>query len=720
MQPITDIRELSRAYYKNISKTLIAERKITKLPDFNPDKHQEAVLNSGSKFLRVVAPAGAGKTQTLTAKALQILSKNPRSNILCLTFTNAAADEFRERAQKLDATFANRLQVSTVNSFGYELLKSVNKNLQIVNVNSTFIGRVYKIIKELMTESSIWDYQANSRLYQSLYELTDLTKTLGFNHLSSIPQTEDAYEFIEALGMDTLIKVKMEEVEIPLKSLREEFLNKWFPFWQALTDALWSNNIISLEDQKYWALDQLTTNPLALYWLKNKKLTHIFVDEFQDINVLDLYLIQIILLSTGASLIIVGDDDQCLYEWRGCTSAFIRKSEVFFNQILEGEDFETIELERNYRCPRNIVNHSKKLISHNQDRISKQTIPVREDDANIRVIPLPAAYMTMNVVDELVAFLAEKHPRHSVAIVGRKKCQLIPIQILLTKRKVKFKVDTDLNIFAGVAFSRFRHLLELPPIYKKKRHVSSNVLDLIALLDKVGKTHLSETDKEGVRQWLVSKEPKTLEEAVVQFGKYPLEFRKGYANPTKIASELPYFLESDTLVKCLLTAGVIFKGFKKDFVKSKEDIFYAEPPFSHLADLAVNYNDDFNGFLYDLDNAIERAAINDPRGAKIELMTALRKKGRESDTVIILDANDGIFPNKKSQEDGRIEEERRLFYVTVTRTKNNLLIFDSGRVNGKRLESSPFIKEMELPSTAWLTNPDLDRISHTLLRELKI
>ena len=240
------------------------------------------------------------------------------------------------------------------------------------------------------------------------------------------------------------------------------------------------------------------------------------------------------------------------------------------------------------------------------------------------------------------------------------------------------------------------------------------------LLNKAVKSALSENDKNGVQQYLVSKEPKSLQEAIKHFGNYDEEFRRGYVSPRKIVPELQQLLESETIVKFLFTAGEVLKGFKKDFVKSKEDIFYSEPPFSHLADLAVNYEDNFADFLYDIDQAIERAELNDPRGAKIELMTALRTKGREFDTVIVLDANDGIFPNKKSEEEGHIEEERRLFYVTTTRTKNNLLLFDSGRINGKQMMTSRFIREMELPATSWLVNPQLDRISRELFSELKI
>ena len=114
MQKFTNIRELSRAYYKNISKTLIAEKKVIQTAEFKLDDFQRIVVKSKSKFLLVVAPAGAGKTQTLVAKATNILSTDNQAKVLCLTFTNAACREFEERAQKNSAsiTIASKFQPS--------------------------------------------------------------------------------------------------------------------------------------------------------------------------------------------------------------------------------------------------------------------------------------------------------------------------------------------------------------------------------------------------------------------------------------------------------------------------------------------------------------------------------------------------------------------------------------------------------------------------------
>jgi DNA helicase-2/ATP-dependent DNA helicase PcrA len=284
----------------------------------------------------------------------------------------------------------------------------------------------------------------------------------------------------------------------------------------------------------------------------------------------------------------------------------------------------------------------------------------------------------------------------------------------------KFSIDKDLNVFAGDAFKDFRQFLSLPSIYAQSRSVRENVADMMALLKRVQKTPVSQVERQEIEQWLMQHQPESLQSAVDMFGDYLGQFRRGRVKPRDVSIRLKSFLEKSLVVACVKIASDVFIGFQKDFVRSKDDIFYSDPPFSHLADLAVNYEKDFQLFLQDIDRAIERSTVNDSREAKIELMTALRTKGREFDTVIVLDVNDGIFPNKMARDSGRIEEERRLFYVTVTRTKNNLLLFDSGRIQGQKLNISPFIDEMSLPDSSCLSHPQVDRISRELLDQLRV
>jgi DNA helicase II / ATP-dependent DNA helicase PcrA len=713
-----NIRTLSKAYIQEITQKLITERNEVPAPDFKLDEFQQKLINSDSKFIRVIAPAGSGKTRTLLAKAVDELKADDKAQILCLTFTNAAVREFNNQAQGLDNFYLNRLEVSTLNAFGYGLLKKVNPDLRIVAPNKKGIGTVYFHIKNLMAENKKIK-RKNNETYPTIFELADLTKALGFDHELEPDETEIQFAHIVELGFELLLQKKLDEIELN-GNTKDTFLKIWFPFWQELTNKLWDSNFITIEDQKYWALNQLTYNDTLIELLKNKNITHILIDEFQDINLLDLFLILQIAIIASASVIIVGDDDQCIYEWRGCTSKIIQKPDYYFKAIIKSQNFKSIELSKNYRCPRNIVIHSSKLIETNKHRILKKMIPAKQEDANIRVIPLPAAYLTLNVVDELVADIEKKHPKHTVAIVGRKKCQLIPVQILLTRRGTRFSVDTDLNVFESEAFKTFRNFLGLPPVYFKKRKPNKNIDDFFSLVDRVKKYVVNKNEKAAISRWLTDYNPESLKDAVDMFGWYDGKFKGGFVEPKDVAEELDHFLSQKTVVSALNVASEIFKGLQKDFLKSKDDIFYSDPPFSHLADLAVGYDTDFKSFLRDIDKTIERASENDPRNAKIELMTALRTKGREFDTVIVLDVNDGIWPNKLSKEAGRIEEERRLFYVTVTRSKNNLLLFESGRVQGHQLYPSPFVSELELPADAWLRLPEYNKISSELLDQLKI
>lgn len=724
---IQDVRKLAHACIDDIARTLITEQRDFRTAEFKLDEFQKKLMDAKSRFVRVVAPAGSGKTKSLTAKAVEILKREPSARILCLAFTNAAADEFKQRAMSVGFTALDALRVSTVNSFGYDVVKDFLPSHRLASPRS-FWGMVIGAIRGVMADQPILKPEEHNFYLNQIAELSDFTKSLGFSHDDSTKQVEARYAALRALKISAILEEKMQDANLLEQSdslFAEEkpehvFAKKWFPFWQKLTTRLWQSNIITLEDQKYWALHLLANESKSQTWLQRQKVTHVMVDEFQDINYLDLYLIAQIVHSSNASLFIVGDDDQCIYEWRGCTSHFIREPDKHLAFLDSGATFETVLLERNYRCPRNIVAHASKLISYNQQRIAKRIQAVQPHDANIRVIPLPAAYVTMHVVDELVASLTSKHPEHTVAILGRKKCQLLPVQILLTKRGTRFYLDGDLNVFLGAAFSAFKEVLRLPPTRSADVGMARSVSHFMLLLDRVQRNPVSKAEREQVTKFLQKHTPTTLEKAVAVFAGYPGPFKRGKVEPSEVALKLNRFLESKTVADALLAASETMKGFEKDFRKAKDDIFFSDPPFSHLADLAVDYDRDFAGFIADIEKTIQDAENHSRRGPKVELMTALRAKGREFDTVIILDANDSIWPSKPAVERGYMEEERRLFYVAVSRTKNNLLLFESGRVQGKLLSASPFISELGLPQSAWIRNPKLDVLSKELLASLRI
>ena len=724
---VHDIRRLAKVCVEAISKTLITESHDIVLPDFNLDRFQRELIDSRSRFVRVVAPAGSGKTRSLTAKAIHLVASTPQNRILALTFTNAAANELKARAQA-NGSGRGGLHVSTVNAFGYEVVKKMVPSHHLYTRGAPPFGGACNVVKKTLEQVSLGPGEFQQR-YSEILDLADLTKSFGFFHTDSAEDVLTRFRALENLKMAPVLEMALRDLNLISSEPNlfdrakpsEVFARTWFPFWRKLTENLWNATYISLEDQKYWALCLLAGEPRAQSWLEGQKLSHVMVDEFQDINYLDLYLIAQVVTFCKAALYIVGDDDQCIYEWRGCTSHFIREPDLHLGFLESTTQFKTIMLEQNYRCPRNVVQHAAKLISNNQARLQKTITAVRSDDANIRLVSLPAAYLTMHVVDELVAAITKSYPQHSVAILGRKKCQLIPLHILFTKRGTRFYVDKDLNVFLGNAFADFRGLLARKQIVETQTGTAQAVQGFFVLLNRLQKSRVNRKETEDIQRYLTARKPKSLRQCVELFAEYPGDFKKGYIEPRQAALRLQSYLDTTSVVQALHSASANFKGFARDFVKAREDIFYSDPPFSHLADLAVDYDDRFDAFVQDLDRTKQQAEAHSTRaGAKVELLTALRGKGREFDTVIMLDVNDGIWPSGQAVRNGFIEEERRLFYVAVSRTKSNLLLFESGRVQGKQLDPSPFLNEMELPPSARITHPEISTLSHALLATLNI
>jgi DNA helicase-2/ATP-dependent DNA helicase PcrA len=167
------------------------------------------------------------------------------------------------------------------------------------------------------------------------------------------------------------------------------------------------------------------------------------------------------------------------------------------------------------------------------------------------------------------------------------------------------------------------------------------------------------------------------------------------------------FCESETVSEAIEAISECFSGLQKDYGKAEEDIFYSDPPFQYLARYADRYGDDFEQFLEDVEAAAETLSnapseedAKDPVWERpIHLMTALRAKGKEFHTVVILDANSGIWPSKQAETKEQIEGERRVFYVAMTRAKQRLIFTLSKRIGPNAAIPSPFLAESGLIRT---------------------
>lgn len=697
--------------------------------ELSPDPSQIAFCNEPSSAIRLLAPAGSGKTHSLLWRCL-LASQNSTSEegntrFLLFTFTRAARDELRDRLISNDSfkSISPYVDVATLNSWGFRRLKSRTYNLKLVTskqdkywcLNNALQPEwmEFESIKQVLTDS-----RRRSRASNLIMDLIDRFKSLGFRH--DIHAAFSAFSrhvgWIRDNGMGpqwSKILSDLQDLEIIDQMVSEittdrQVFDNFFGFWSAATLRMYGSAMLTLEDQKYWATIDIENA------INEKRFTtgihryhHILVDEFQDVNPLDLDLLKKIGTLNKAKLCIVGDDDQAIYEWRGATPKFILQPEKFL-----GYDLKTYVLERNYRSPANIVETSQTLIRHNRNRVEKSVSAVSTDMAYIDVVTRPDLQSSVDyILNQVKRFLNDGETR-KIALIGRKRSQIIPYQIVFAGNDIQFYAAEDLQILLSGTFQDMKDILMLKSrVDLEFPYCPEPVEPVLKLCDLLKRYPLSKRDRGELKNFLLNRRPNSIRATVNLIYEYtgPLKGDNvGGAMSKHFYEAISEFIDADTLAESIQSMSDNFDGLQKDYGKSLDDIFYADPPFTFLADFATRYGNDYQAFYHDVEKAISTLAKVPPdndteRGPSetgwkcpLHLMTGLRAKGKEFDVVFILDCNDGVFPSKFAQTEAEIEAERRLFYVAMTRAKKRLIFVVNQMILGQVVMPSPFLAEAGL------------------------
>jgi DNA helicase-2/ATP-dependent DNA helicase PcrA len=686
------------------------------------DSQKKFCLMDGGA-VRLLAPAGSGKTLSLLwrCRALAERSDKTKPRFLVFTFTRAARDELRDRLKTNPAfkDVAPLVTITTLNAWGFRQVKSVTTNLKlIVSSRDQYfcvqnilqpIWRKYPPIKALLE-----DNRRKNRAGRDLLHLIDFLKSMGLRHdkMTSERNFQDDVEYLVQCGMSAQVDgfakllTDLDIIESGKDTVAQIF-KCFMPFWRETCEILFNSAVITLEDQKYWARIALERQVSeSRFTTGSARYHHIMVDEFQDINPLDLALLKVIARANKAELTIAGDDDQAIYEWRGATPEFILEPDKHL-----GGKYQTVILNTNYRSPRNIVQLSQRLIVHNKRRVPKEVRAAQTEEAHVRIRRFPSISESINNILVLVQGLLKDDQCKSVALIGRKRSQIIPYQIVFASHNIPFYAAEDLHVLLSDAFGELKEILAIRARSAMGGIFGTNPIeDLLKLCDKVKRYPLANKDREALKRYLYQAHPASLKAAVDALRQYsgPLKgANDGGRISDAFAAAISQFMATKTVSQSIHAISNEFEGLQKDYGRGLEDIFYTDPPFLYLAEFADRYGEDYARFYQDIELAVATLARVSPDDdaeedknpewkLPLHLMTALRAKGKEFDAVIILDANDGIWPSKLAKTDAEKEQERRLFYVAVTRARRYLYLSLNDIILGDACSPSPFLREMGL------------------------
>lgn len=680
------------------------------------DRFQEAFCASSAKDVRLLAPAGSGKTLSLLYRCKALSERAEGRRFLIVTFTRAARDELkaRLRGQEFDA-LSNIVDVTTLNSWGWrrvrerhhspKLLALKDRNFAVQNS----LQPVWKKNKRVCAAMEKKPVPTGKLILNALDQL----KNLAFDHtrLNTVDQITTHVKQLSEAGADGLLPILAADLHaagLISQNKVELLISEFVPFYRDATASLIDQSVFTLDDQKYVAYLNIREQiDEKRFPLGGSKFSDIVIDEFQDISPLDLSLLLAIADLHRAGMSIVGDDDQAIFEWRGATPSYILQPDRWL-----GRTFETFVLERNYRCPKNLVEHSQRLIRHNKNRYPKRVEARHTRDAQITVETKRDFAESIDYVVARVAKFcdADTSECDRIALVSRKRAQLIPYQIVLAQQGINFCAAEDLQVFLSDSFDTLIQMLTARLNAESRQTTRAVAEDVVRLCDRVRRFPLAKVDRLKLLQHMASCKPKTTLEAVQTLAGYRGSLKgenAGGKMSASFAEAVRYLLEADTVCKAIDAISDHFSGMSKDYGRAEEDIFYADPPFYYLSKFAERYDDDFEKFIDDLETAAatlahippDDEAIFDAWSRPVHLMTAIRAKGKEFHTVVLLDANDGIWPMRQAQTQAQLEGERRVFYVAMTRAKAELVVTVSERIGSSAASPSPFLAEAKLIPT---------------------
>lgn len=603
------------------------------------DQGQARAVSHRDGPMIVLAGPGSGKTLVITHRTKCLIEEHgiEPSEILVITFTKASAVEMRERFNKLSEGQRYPVNFGTFHAVFFKVLRYA------YNLNGNNILREdvkYDYLKEIVTNQNL--------------------------------EIEDLNDFVSDLASEiSLVKGDMIDLShYYAKSCSEDTFKQIFnDYERKLSNA----NLIDFDDMlvKCYELLKAREDILQMWQQKYK---YILIDEFQDINLVQYEIIKM-LSKPQDNLFIVGDDDQSIYRFRGA------KPEIMLNFENDYKGAQKVLLGTNYRSTKNIVKNAGRVIANNKHRFDKEIVAEHQDGEKIEIKEFEKPIdENIYAVEQINKYIEQGYKYSDIAFLFR--TNIGPRQFVekLMEYNLPFRMkDTlpnmyehwiakDMIAYMNIAQGSKLRTDYLRIINKPKRYISRNVFDS------------AEVSVEGVY-------------GIYEDKKWALEkLDKFYYDMKFLAKMSPYaainYIRNGIGYDEYLKEYALYRRMKvEDLQELIEELMENSKPYKTYEEWVAHMQE----YGEKLKEQVRERSVS---SNSIDIITMHGAKGLEYPIVFVLDAIEGVTPHNKAVLEEDVEEERRLFYVAITRAKERLHVYSVKERYNKPVSVSRFVGEM--------------------------
>ncbi len=646
----------------------------------NPDQ-QRIVLHQDGPAL-VIAGAGSGKTRVITQRVARLTQSGvPASGILLLTFTNKAANEMAARVNRA-ANLRKEQQKLIHGTFHSVASRFLRRYAKLLRYENQFSILDASDSRDLIKASLAEGIGKPGKQFPKAALLQDIF-SLAFNRNATRKQLLESPYPERNFHLEQSVKASYPHLE--------EHLEAMLRILQTYRLKKRRNQVMDFDDLLENWLELLLRDGTSLPMVK--QIQYILVDEYQDTNHVQANILDC--LSLGhRNLMVVGDDAQSIYSWRGADFRNILEFPERFNATL-------FRMEQNYRSTPEILNTANSSINHNQQQFEKHLFT---ELASGDLPTLHELWDPQEEADLLLDTIHELRDRelslNDIAVLYRNHVQSATLQVELTRAGIPFVIHS------GVKFFEQAHIKDLTAFLK----VVYNPLDEIAwmrilkLLPGVGNTTAHRIFSIFHTQQAVRL---TQNNAALQ----KLIPAKARADWNVVLECFQDMLKDGATPATML--GLLYQRFYRGVLfNSFENASQREHDVNYLREFSGNYRS-LESFLNELSlvgaSVVTEYEAEQIDGEVLTLTTIHQAKGLEWEAVFLIGLTEGLFPHQRCLDDPeQLEEERRLFYVALTRAKRHLLlsapVISNSYAGYERHARSRFIKELPEDTVETITH----------------